>query len=135
MTDAPRRRLLDRLGSTPSLIAQHTHLNGDIRTAGALLVDGNVFGNGQIGGEVAISGSARWDGDVHAERGVISGTVNGNVVIADKLEVGATARIKGSVTAKRIAIALGAQVEGEVNCTGAEPIVKFVEKRAAAPAP
>lgn len=135
MNDAPRRRLLDRLGSTPSLVAQHTQLTGDIRTRGALLVDGSVNGNGHIGGEVAISASASWTGDVQADRGVISGSVDGNVVIADKLEVGATARIRGSVTAKRIAIALGAQIEGEVNCTGSDPVIKFVEKRAGAPAP
>ena len=57
----------------------------------------------------------------------------GNVTVDDKLEVGASARLRGSVTARRIAIALGAQIEGEVVCTGAEPIVEFEEKRAAVP--
>jgi cytoskeletal protein CcmA (bactofilin family) len=47
MSDLPRRRLLDRLGSTPSLIAQHTRLTGDIDTEGALLVNGGVYGNGR----------------------------------------------------------------------------------------
>lgn len=133
MSDLPRRRLLDRLGSTPSLIAQHTRLTGDIDTQGALLVNGTVQGNGRVGGEVAISSGARWEGDVHAERAVIAGTVVGNVSIADKLEIGASARLRGRVTAKRIAIALGAQLDGEVTCTGSEPIVEFVEKRAAVP--
>jgi len=55
MSEMPRRRLLDRLGSTPTLIAQHTNLQGDIDTKGALLVNGAVQGNGRVGGEVAIS--------------------------------------------------------------------------------
>jgi cytoskeletal protein CcmA (bactofilin family) len=135
MSELPRRRLLDRLGSTPSLIAQHTLLIGDIDTAGALLVNGTVQGNGRVGGEVALSTGARWEGDLQAERAVIAGTVVGNITVADKLEIGANARLRGRVSAKRIAIALGAQIEGDVACTGTEPIVQFVEKRAAVPEP
>lgn len=133
MSELPRRRLLDRLGATPSLLAQHTRLSGDIDTAGPLLVNGTVQGNGRIGGEVAISSGARWEGNLQAERAVIAGTVVGDITVADKLEIGASARLQGRVSAKRIAIALGAQVEGEMTCTGAEPIVEFVEKRAAVP--
>jgi cytoskeletal protein CcmA (bactofilin family) len=130
MSQLPRRRLLDRLGSTPSLIAQHTRLVGDIETQGALLLNGSVQGNGQVAGEVAISVGAQWEGDVHAQSAVIAGTVIGNVTVDDKLEIGASARLRGRVTAKRIAIALGAQIEGDVVCTSAEPIVEFTEKRA-----
>jgi cytoskeletal protein CcmA (bactofilin family) len=135
MSELPRRRLLDRLGSTPSLIAQHTRLIGDIDTGGALLVNGTVQGNGRVGGEVALSTGARWEGDLKAERAVIAGTVIGNITVADKLEIGASARLHGRVSARRIAIALGAQIEGDVACTGSEPIVEFVEKRAAVPEP
>ena len=135
MSELPRRRLLDRLGSTPSLIAQHTHLIGDIDTGGALLVNGTVQGNGRVSGEVALSTGARWEGDLQAERAVIAGTVIGNITVADKLEIGANARLRGRVSAKRIAIALGAQIEGDVACTGSEPIIEFVEKRAAVPEP
>ncbi len=135
MNDLPRRRLLDRLGSTPTLIAQHTSLAGDIDTRGALLVNGAVQGNGRVGGEVAISSGGRWQGDLQAENAVIAGTVIGDITIADKLEIGASARLRGRVTAKRIAIALGAQIEGDVACTGSEPMVQFVEKRAAVPEP
>ena len=133
MPELPRRRLLDRLGSTPSLIAQHTRLIGDIETEGPLLVNGMVQGNGRVGGEVAISSGARWEGNLQAQRAVIAGTVIGDLTVTDKLEIGASARLRGRVSAKRIAIALGAQVEGEMACTSAEPIVEFVEKRAAVP--
>jgi cytoskeletal protein CcmA (bactofilin family) len=133
MPQLPRRRLLDRLGSTPSLIAQHTSLVGDLETQGALLVNGNVQGNGRIAGEIAISSGAHWEGDLSAQSAVVAGTVIGNITIEDKLEIGASARLRGRVTAKRIAIALGAQIDGEMVCTGAEPIVEFTEKRTAEP--
>jgi cytoskeletal protein CcmA (bactofilin family) len=133
MSQLPRRRLLDRLGSSPSLIAQHTRLIGDIETEGALLLNGTVQGNGRVGGEVSISSDAQWEGELTAQRAVIAGTVIGNITVEDKLEVGASARIRGRVSARRIAIALGAQIEGEVVCTSAEPIVEFTEKRTAEP--
>ncbi len=133
MSQLPRRRLLDRLSSTPSLIAQHTRLVGDIDTQGALLINGSVQGNGRVGGELAIAAGASWEGDVQAERAVIAGSMTGDLKVTDKLEIGASARLRGRVTARRIAIALGAQVEGEMVCTGAEPIVEFTERRAAVP--
>jgi cytoskeletal protein CcmA (bactofilin family) len=106
---------------------------GDIETEGALIVNGVVQGNGRVGGELSISSGAQWEGDVHANCAVIAGTVIGNISVADKLEIGASARLRGRVSAKRIAIALGAQVEGEMICTSAEPIVEFTEKRVEAP--
>ena len=133
MTQLPRRRLLDRLGATPTLISQHTRLVGDIETQGALLVNGSVQGNGRVGGEIAIASGARWEGDVHAERAVVAGTLIGNLSVDDKLEIGASAQLRGRITARRIAIAMGAQVAGEMVCTSAEPIVEFTEKRAAVP--
>lgn len=133
MPDTPRRRLLDRLGSTPSLIAQHTQFIGDIDTEGALLVNGTVRGNGRIGGEVAISVGARWEGELRAQGAVISGTVVGVLTVEDKLEIGASARLHGRINARRIAVASGALIEGEMVCTGNEPIVEFVEKRATVP--
>ena len=133
MSQLPRRRLLDRLGSAPSLIAQHTRLVGDIEVGGALLVNGVVHGNGRVGGEVSLSSGAQWEGDLQADCAVIAGTVMGNITVDDKLEIGASARLRGRVSAKRIAIALGAQVEGEMICTSAEPIVEFTEKREVAP--
>jgi cytoskeletal protein CcmA (bactofilin family) len=135
MSEHPRRRLLDRLGSTPSLIAQHTQFIGDIDTEGALLLNGTVRGNGRVGGEVAISTGARWEGELRAKSAVISGTVVGVLTVEDKLEIGASARLHGRIIARRIAVASGALIDGEMVCTGAEPIVEFVEKRAAIPEP
>jgi cytoskeletal protein CcmA (bactofilin family) len=132
MSDLPRRRLLDRLGSTPTLIAQHTLLHGDIETQGALLVNGTVHGNGRVGGEIAIAHGAQWLGNIHARRAVIAGEISGDLAVDEKLEIGSSARIRGRVTAQLIAIARGAQVEGEMICTGKEPVIEFEERRAAA---
>jgi len=133
MSDLPRRRLLDRIGSSPSLLAPNTRLTGDIETAGALLVNGEVHGNGRIGGELAVAAGAHWEGDVRAQRAAVAGRITGSLTVADKLEIGATALIRGRVTARKIAVARGAKIEGDMVVTGSEPVHEFDEKRAVVP--
>lgn len=129
MSDFPRRRLLDRFAAAPSLVATNARLVGDIETDGALLLNGQVRGNGKIGGELGISQGGRWDGEVRAQRAVIAGQLHGTLIVAEKLEIGSTARISGRVSAKQIAMARGAIIDGELSVTGNEPIIEFEEKR------
>ena len=116
MSDTPRRRLLDRVRGTPSLLAANSRLVGDIETPGALIASGHVQGDGQVGGELALSA-------------VIAGTISGAILVSEKIEIAATAVIRGRVSARRIAMARGATVEGELTVTSGEPIVEFEEKR------
>jgi cytoskeletal protein CcmA (bactofilin family) len=131
MSEEPKRRLVDRLGMSPTVIAENTTVIGDIETRGPLMVSGNVQGNGKVGGTLSIGKSANWDGDISARQAVLAGRVTGRIVIEDKLEISASAVIKGEIVAKILAIANGARIEGEVTVTSGKPILKFEEKRAA----
>ena len=131
MAEEPKRRLSDRLGLSPTVIAESTSIVGDVITQGPLMVSGHVQGNGRIGGTLSMSKSAQWQGDITARQAVLAGTVIGRIVIEDKLEVSASAVIKGQIVAKILAIANGARIEGEVTVTSGKPILKFEEKRAA----
>src|ERR1700684_3819002 len=71
MSDKPRRRLLDRIGGTPSMLAGGTRLVGDIETPGALMLGGSVQGDGNVRGELSISPDAEWVGEVHAISAVV----------------------------------------------------------------
>jgi cytoskeletal protein CcmA (bactofilin family) len=130
MSELPRRRLLDRMRSSPSLLAQEVRLTGNIETSGPLLLSGHVCGNGRIGGELGIAIGAHWEGDLVARSAVVSGQLTGTLVVEEKLEIGASAVIRGRVQARSIAIARGATVDGEMLVTGSEPVVQFEEKRA-----
>lgn len=129
MSDLPRRRLLDRITSAPSLIAAGTRITGRIEVDGALLVNGEIQGDGRIGGELSVAAGARWQGDLVTRRAVVAGTIEGDLQVEEKLELGATAVVRGRVSARTIAIARGAIVDGEMTVTGAEPVVQFDEKR------
>jgi cytoskeletal protein CcmA (bactofilin family) len=132
MTEEPKRRLVDRLGMSPTVIAESTTIVGDVETRGPLMVSGRVQGNGRIGGTLSVSKSARWQGDISARQAVLAGHVIGKIVVEDKLEISASAVIQGEIVAKILAIANGARIEGEVTVTSGKPIVKFEEKRATA---
>ena len=107
MNETPRRRLLDRMAASPTLIAPHSIVRGEV-----------VIGTG-----------AGWEGNIECVNAVVAGSVTGDILATDKLEVGSSARIRGRVSAKRVAIARGALIEGEIVCTGNEPVVQFEERR------
>ena len=129
MSDAPRRRLLDQLGGSPTFVAEGCRLTGDVETPGPLVVCGSVRGDGQIAGMLNMAAKSEWHGEIRAQRAVIAGTVVGTLSIEDKLEIGASAVVRARVSARTIAIAKGAVVDGEVTVTSGQPVVSFQEKR------
>jgi cytoskeletal protein CcmA (bactofilin family) len=130
MADTPKRRLLDQMGAGPTYVAAGSRITGDVEAPGALVMCGQVRGDGDVKGPLSIAAGARWDGEVHARSGVIAGTIAGTIRVDEKLEIRATAVIRGRVTARTLAIAKGAVIEGEVTVTSGEPIINFEEKRA-----
>jgi cytoskeletal protein CcmA (bactofilin family) len=129
MADTQRRRLLDRLGTTPTVLAEGSQVIGDLIIPGGLVVSGLVRGDGQVGAALQVARGATWEGRVMAQCAVVAGTLVGELLVADKLEIGANAVIRGRVTARTVAIARGAQLDGELNVTSGEPVVQFEEKR------
>jgi cytoskeletal protein CcmA (bactofilin family) len=106
MNDTPRRRLLDRLGGTPSLLAEGCIIVGDVETPGALICGASVRGFAAI-----------------------AGRINGSITVSDRLEIAASAVIRGRVAARSIAMARGATIDGDITVTGDEPPFEFEEKR------
>jgi cytoskeletal protein CcmA (bactofilin family) len=129
MSEQPKRRLLDEIGTSPTFVADGVVFTGDLETSGPIVVCGSVRGDGKIGGALRMSANSAWTGEVHARHGIIAGKVTGKLVISDKLEIGATAVIRADVTARSIAVAKGAVIEGQVTITSGETVIEFEEKR------
>lgn len=129
MTETPKRRLMDRLGASPTFIAASCRLTGDVETDGPLLLCGSIRGDGRVGGALSLTADAHWEGEVHAAAAVISGRFTGRLVIEGKLEIGSSAVIHADIMAHAVAIARGAVVDGGMTVTGGQPIVHFDERR------
>jgi cytoskeletal protein CcmA (bactofilin family) len=131
MNDTLKRRLTDQIGDAPTFVAEGSRLTGDLETGGPLVVCGSIRGDGRVGGTLRMAVTAEWHGEIHAAAAVIAGRVNGKLVVDNKLEVGSTAVIHADLIARSIAVAKGAIIDGTVTVTSGEPVVQFVEKRAA----
>lgn len=133
MADTPRRRLADRVSSSPTFVGSGSRFTGDLECDSDLVVSGAVVGDGAVRGSLTLSDGGRWEGEIRAGNAVIAGSVEGSVSITEKLELRATARIKGSLKARSIAVAKGAIIEGDMAVTGGNPVVHFEEKRGSEP--
>jgi cytoskeletal protein CcmA (bactofilin family) len=131
MSDSPKRRLIDQIGTSPTFVAEGCRLTGDLEAPGALVVCGTIRGDGRVGGMLSMAAKAEWDGEIHAQAAVIAGKITGKLVIEEKLEVGSTAVIRADVVARSIAIAKGAVIEGAITVTSGQPVVQFEERRTA----
>jgi cytoskeletal protein CcmA (bactofilin family) len=130
VSNTRNRRLTDHRDGPPTVISAGVTFRGDIIAPGAVILSGNVRGDGDIGGMLSVSRSAHWEGHVRARSGIIAGTLTGSILVTEQLEVGARAVIKGNVTARTLAIARGAVIEGEIQVTSGAPVVQYEEKRA-----
>jgi cytoskeletal protein CcmA (bactofilin family) len=129
MADTPRRRLADRVSSSPTFIGAGSKFTGNLECDSDLVVGGAVFGDGVVRSAFTLSDGGRWEGRIQSTNAVIAGEVQGSVVVNEKLEIRATARIHGSVQARVIAIAQGAVIDGDMAVTSGQPVVHYDEKR------
>lgn len=129
MPEAPRRRLADRVSSSPTFIGAGSTLTGDLDCQGDLVVAGSITGDGAVRGAFTLAEGGRWEGGIQTINGVIAGEVQGAIVASEKLEIRKSARIRGVIRARTIAVAQGALIDGEMAVTSGAPVVHFEEKR------
>lgn len=106
-------------GRIDSLIAAGTRVEGNVRFAGGLRVDGEVRGNieaaeGAAASTLVISEQARVEGAVRVEHLVTNGIVVGPVEVGGSLEMQPKARIVGDVGYLVIEMHQGAVIEGKL---------------------
>lgn len=129
MSDSPRRRLTDRVSSSPTFIGVGTTLTGNLDCEGDLVVGGHVVGDSKVGGAFTLSEGGRWEGKLQVRTAIVAGEWVGEIVVSEKLEIRKSARIRGVVSARSIAVAQGALIDGEMAVTSGAPVVRYEEKR------
>jgi cytoskeletal protein CcmA (bactofilin family) len=101
-----------------TLIAQGTHVDGDLKFEEGLRVDGEVHGaiqaNSDRGTLLVISEGAVAEGGIKADHVIINGTVKGPVEARELLELQANARIEGDVHYLALEMHQGATILGQL---------------------
>lgn len=117
-----------------SLIAQGTHIQGDLQFGEGLRIDGEVSGNIRAAaGEPSIlivSEVASVNGSIEADHVIINGHVKGPVLARELLELQPKAHIEGDVSYRSIEMHQGARISGQLkpvagDGAGAMPTLKL----------
>lgn len=98
-----------------TIIAQGVRVEGDFRSQGDVIIDGEVAGSVETQSALTVGETARIHADVKAKSAVIAGEIVGNIFAAEMLELLATSHVKGDVVTGRISVAAGARINGKVS--------------------
>lgn len=103
--------------NTPAtVIARGVKLEGEFKSQGDVLIEGEVVGNIQTDGLLTAGPEALLKAGVMAADAVIAGRVEGNLQVKRRLEVKSTAKIKGDISCLTIVVEAGAMLQGNVRC-------------------
>jgi len=123
------RRVQDNMLETPSIISGGSFISGVIESTAPVIVLGKVEGDCEIEDILSIQKSGEWLGSIRAQSVIVNGAVKGNIFAEIKIEVGSTAKIQGNVKTGSLAIATGAEIDGDIVMENEEEPVYFEEKR------
>jgi len=124
-----------------SLIAQGSRIEGSVKFAEGLRIDGEVCGDIHARTEqsslLVISEAATVEGEIRADHVIINGTVRGPVHARELLELQPKARIEGDVTYVALEMHQGAVISGQLKPVLADkagedekPLLKLAAKSA-----
>jgi cytoskeletal protein CcmA (bactofilin family) len=115
------------------VISSGTVIEGTVRTAGGLRIEGLVTGGAQAD-HVTVEQNGRVEGSIEALTVTVAGQVQGSIAARD-IEVLRPARIEGELSYVDIAIERGARVRGVHRQHDESPVSPAVAAAAAAAAP
>lgn len=110
-------------GTSLSIIAAGTKIDGDIETEGVIRVEGQIDGSIRAGRQVLIGRQGQVHGDITTREAVVGGKVEGTITASERLEVQSTSLIVGDINTRAIAVIEGGKINGTVHIFDAkEPV-------------
>ena len=107
-----------------NIIGQGTVIEGEVKSAGDLRIDGTIIGSVTSKSKVVIGSTGQVQGDVTCSNADISGTVKGKTTVNELLFLKSTARINGDIITGRLVVEVGASFSG--NCHMG-PLIKDIK--------
>jgi len=97
-----------------TLIGRKTNICGDVSCTGNIKIDGKVYGDISVIGDLIIGERAEISGNISTENIIIAGVVNGNITAAGQFSIKKTASVKGEHTVGSLIVEEGSFFSG--NC-------------------
>ncbi|MFM8433261.1 MAG: polymer-forming cytoskeletal protein [Bacteroidota bacterium] len=119
--------------SSINLIGAGTVIEGDVRSAGDIRIDGKVLGHVQSKAKVVVGATGLIEGDINSQNADLSGTVKGKLTISELTFLKSTARIMGDIVTGKLVVEVGASFTGSCNMGPVIKDIKDVEPAATTP--
>ncbi len=115
-----------------NLISAGTIIEGEIKSAGDIRIDGSIIGSVISKAKIVIGATGKIEGDIQCQNADISGTLNGKVQVAEMLHLKSTALVNGDIHTGKLVVEVGAAFTGNCNMGPMVKDIKNVDKQPAA---
>ncbi len=105
--------MAEQQGGEVTIVGQGAKLEGTVVSAGSLRIDGQVKGQVNADGDVALSPQSAVEADIRAQNVSIAGRFKGSIVVKGRAEIGRGGRVDGNITSKTLVIEEGAVFQGQ----------------------
>ena len=100
-----------------SIVAVGVTVRGDIESNGTVKVEGAVEGMVEALNQVLVAKGGVVQGDIEAREAVVGGAVHGAIRATDRVEIQSGAVVNGDILTRRIAVAEGGSLNGQIKMT------------------
>lgn len=109
----PERREEAMTDSEVTIVGTGARLEGNVVSAGSLRIDGQVKGQINAEGDVALSPQSQVEADIRADNVSVAGRFKGNIVVKGKTHLARGGRVDGNITSKTLVIEEGGIFHGQ----------------------
>ena len=112
--DTKKSSLVEKVGSTESIVAPGTKFKGTIKGPDSVRISGHFEGKISCGRVVWVEKEGRVEGTINSPFVIIEGEIRGDIEGAEHVELRAEGRVFGNIYTDLIAIAEGGSFNGEI---------------------
>ncbi len=96
-----------------TIVGAGARLEGNVVSAGSLRIDGQVKGQINADGDVALSAQSQVEADIRAQNVSVAGRFKGNIIVKGKAHLARGGRVDGNITSKTLVIEEGGVFHGQ----------------------
>ena len=96
-----------------TIVGAGARLEGNVVSAGSLRIDGQVKGQINAEGDVALSPQSQVEADIRAQNVSVAGAFKGNLIVKGKAHLARGGRIDGNITSKTLVVEEGGVFHGQ----------------------
>jgi cytoskeletal protein CcmA (bactofilin family) len=104
-----------------TIVGAGARLEGNVVSAGNLRIDGQVKGQINAEGDVALSPQSQVEADIRAQNVSIAGRFKGSIQVKGKAHLARGGRIDGNITSKTLVVEEGGVFHGQSIMDGSAP--------------